>query len=652
MTKKWTTTEDFIQNGKLPSGAAAGLPVSFAGYAEVGDGGLPTAVTTGNVITPSQSPADLGENKLSDARGNELELTLNSVIEFKTFAELEASGLACVGQRLKCRERADAEYIIQPHPYVPIVGDGVLASGLAAKLQITDKVLAMYFGALEDYDPDTDSGTDDYLAILDGLAYLELARGNLTGGTLWITNQALTLQPIVLNQGINLQGLTEPISLIDQVGGPEYPPPSEGSAIIGGGIIGPVVHQAGSSSGVKNLTIGATQARNEAVVSTGVGNINCGLLTETEDTANAIMLSPTVSNVVIRNQPADGHYTNGDVGGYLFEKVTSINCGRHGSVIDSGQLAGRANIARPGFGRIKAPRSVNIGGHGLAVGHPSAGASIPYRVEIENYEGIRCGNTPSYLYRDSGAYIVAEQVNITTSASSGTSGLSGNTPALDHAWAVAGRQIALDQCRYINCLEEFLLIVDHTGIDNDFIQVRGGHGATTVGSRDYFCKVEGSVRELNIEGLTGQYVDAVDLSALSQTYTVVDGQDVLCSANAYRSLDMPIEDDEVTVINFAPGANSGDARGVLLVSGSSVNRFSAQVHFRVGGANHCSLMCSTGTVNTLTAPLAGTTGPDVSLNISAAPDGKLYIENRTGAQARYVLTFLSIDYVEGVPVME
>ena len=41
---------------------------------------------------------------------------------------------------------------------------------------------------------------------------------------------------------------------------------------------------------------------------------------------------------------------------------------------------------------------------------------------------------------------------------------------------------------------------------------------------------------------------------------------------------------------------------------------------------------------------------DGTLSIAAVSDGKLYIENRTGASTAYMVTFLSLDPEDGLPI--
>ena len=73
--KQWTTTQDFINNGKIPSSAVAGFIVQTEGYTTKGDGGGAQWKFTGVTgQTPSQSPLQLGLALINDSAGNQFEL--------------------------------------------------------------------------------------------------------------------------------------------------------------------------------------------------------------------------------------------------------------------------------------------------------------------------------------------------------------------------------------------------------------------------------------------------------------------------------------------------------------------------------------------------------------------------------------------------
>lgn len=96
--KQWTTTQDFINNGKIPASATAGFIVQTEGYSSKGDGGGAQWRFTGVTgQAPSQTPTQLGDAKLTDASGNEFKLSsfikrdvalgTNGLIPFNAFQE-------------------------------------------------------------------------------------------------------------------------------------------------------------------------------------------------------------------------------------------------------------------------------------------------------------------------------------------------------------------------------------------------------------------------------------------------------------------------------------------------------------------------------------------------------------------------------------
>jgi hypothetical protein len=90
-----------------------------------------------------------------------------------------------------------------------------------------------------------------------------------------------------------------------------------------------------------------------------------------------------------------------------------------------------------------------------------------------------------------------------------------------------------------------------------------------------------------------------------------------------------IGDDFAT--SFTPAYTSG----MLLIWTYSTGGISAQraalFSYRAAATPHCQVIVQGGTAfEASTAALAGTTGTDVKVTVSAASDGKIYVENRSG----------------------
>ena len=128
------TTTDLIAS-TATFAAETNIPTS--GFTTSGDGGNGSWKQNGvTAQTPSQSPAQLGDALLNDGNGNQWAMLLSNDFEFETFAELEASSIGNISQRLICRERDNANYIIKASSYIAITGDATLANGMIAQLQI------------------------------------------------------------------------------------------------------------------------------------------------------------------------------------------------------------------------------------------------------------------------------------------------------------------------------------------------------------------------------------------------------------------------------------------------------------------------------------------------------------------------------------
>ncbi len=72
--------------------------------------------------------------------------------EFISFEDLENSIQTSAGQKFVCRERANAEYILQPTGYTALPGDVTFANGRVGALQIDGWMNIECFGATQGVD--------------------------------------------------------------------------------------------------------------------------------------------------------------------------------------------------------------------------------------------------------------------------------------------------------------------------------------------------------------------------------------------------------------------------------------------------------------------------------------------------------------------
>lgn len=512
--------------------------------------------------------------------------------------------------------------------------------------EITD----VHFGAVPDYNDTSDTGTDNLTAITNAMAYAATL-----GAYVWITGPCLVSDTVSPPDGCRGLKATRPVgSSLDQVGGPAYPSGFQiGSALIGSHTTGPVVHLQYSDQYVHDVELGATSTRQAAAIASTGGTVNCGLLIAPPDTGSPNMTRSGYDNVMARNQPADGFVTCGEMAVIELARGSAINCGRHGHVIDNGEMIGRTLKARPGIIDLKHARGINLGGHELVIGHPDALADQPYRVIVDMYEGFRCGNTPATLYESSASFILGEQITIINTAFSATSGTSGTTPTLSHAYAIGGKGNTILGCRAIAYTAEPVLILESPWVadeDGSTLVISGLHSANGAAA-DPVNLIEhgGNVVDLRVDNISGSFSGyPIDVATFVGTATIeyngVRTNYGTIVNNSFTSESVP--DDSVLKIQF----DGTRASGILIVAGGASSRRAAIVFFRCGSAPHCILMAeSDAQVAVTTGALAGTTGVDGNLTISTHTDNAIYIENRTGASSFYTLDFAGLDNLQGKP---
>ncbi|MCB1499704.1 MAG: hypothetical protein KDK07_07915 [Bauldia sp.] len=104
-----------------------------------------------------------------------------------------------------------------------------------------------------------------------------------------------------------------------------------------------------------------------------------------------------------------------------------------------------------------------------------------------------------------------------------------------------------------------------------------------------------------------------------------------------------LADDTATSFDvpYTDAGFQAQAIALLSVSGTSSANPKSLIFIRAAGTPRCALLNIDGTApNTATGALAGTTGTDVKITVSAHTDGKLYVENRLGSSRTFTLLFL------------
>ena len=140
---------------------------------------------------------------------------------------------------------------------------------------------------------------------------------------------------------------------------------------------------------------------------------------------------------------------------------------------------------------------------------------------------------------------------------------------------------------------------------------------------------------------TGGYVDSVDLHkqkmySVSSEYLIDDGVTNLRYVGfAYSGQTAVIADDSFA--SFTPE----NTYGVLSIRTSVADSTKGVIIAYDVSTPACTANGFQGAdVNLTTGALAGTTGTDVKVTVSTHTDGKIYIENRTGANQRFYYTYL------------
>jgi hypothetical protein len=383
---------------------------------------------------------------------------------------------------------------------------------------------------------------------------------------------------------------------------------------------------------------------------------NYGIRFEANDTGagSERVNFPRLQNVHVIQQPNHGVLVVGHSVGADFANVAVAGGGGHGFVIDSGDVTSRTNKSRPGIVSLKNCRAHDMTGHSLAVGHPSNGFNVPYRVHVDNFEAYRCANTSGVRNNNHNVYFVAENSVFAYSAAGGTN-LAGTNNVTGGIY-LAGYNNEIISPRLIepdvpitvgeisgggtdgvvidlpyvdSAVARANLVVFDAAVDNVIIRSPRVSGFTVLTST-----------ASNVTGYWFQYDDDISFDGdltISRQFTAASMIAGFVRANTSA---VSMADDTAGYIQF-----NGAARGVLTISGNTSGAKAAVVHFRCGdGSAHSTVMTGSANVTGTTGALAGTTGTDGHLTIAAdTATSRLYIENRTGALRAYNYSFQAAD---------
>jgi hypothetical protein len=339
---KFGTALEFIFN--FQGDVSTNTIASFDGFTSKEDGVSCEFYKSGVTgLTASQTPVVLGRNALTDAQGNEWLLvegqvvfytgvqvfpdpfgsgeigsylydgdtwsevytTSNYTVDVDTFVNLAASSPVQTGQRFICRDRANAEYILQSEGYVALAGDVTFANSRVGALQVFDEADALWFGAK--YDDSTNDSDAHNLALL---------RLNQNGGGVLRLSTGITRSNIV--------NTYDKVSIVGQ-GRSTIIAPASGTGLQVNGIA------SGLGSIIHNFTVSGVNGCDTGIFVDGFSRGKFGdlWLIDSLDTALSIdgdgSTEFTFENVYINNPIAHGvKYlrTDGvDTGGVYFDTL-------------------------------------------------------------------------------------------------------------------------------------------------------------------------------------------------------------------------------------------------------------------------------------------------------------------------------------------
>jgi hypothetical protein len=217
---------------------------------------------------------------------------------------------------------------------------------------------------------------------------------------------------------------------------------------------------------------------------------------------------------------------------------------------------------------------------------------------------------------------------------------------------VAGQNITITNCRFPN-VGPSVIVIDDTasgGTDTKGIDIDNLYITNTLESSGYYnpaISVDSNCIGINIRHVNNVGSDITNLMGTGSTNASIEfvddrRWDGRMHGSVYGTMNttMGLNDDQAGYLSF-----SAAAYGIAAVSGNVDAAGPCMIAFRVGdGSAYCSVLSSSGpTVAGTTGALAGTTGTDTNLTISAHTSlNRLYFENRTGGAKGQYVTILSL----------
>jgi len=431
---------------------------------------------------------------------------------------------------------------------------------------------------------------------------------------------------------------------------------------------GPVIHISKQGCGVEGMQISRTTTAFAASYNTA----DVGILVSAPDLVGyQTTRDTTLSNVRVVNQPSDGILLLDDVVNSSLTSVEVMCVKGSAFFVGNGGWLGKTYGTQPGIVTFTNCAASWCGGHAIRVGGGAAeatAATVPYRMLFLNFEAFYCCITPARCVdpaNPSTGFISGFNHTFIGSALDGSSEYPTRLPT-HAALTVRGTNFKALSFRLVQTTSPAVIVTN----DVPGYGTQGTRGLSfenlyavnsISGSAGYFnplISVPSTIRGINvtcnlpdstalaaIASLTGRVtgtlwtetlngVFASESISLPNAYRAAGGSD-----NGYAFLDtINLADDHAGYFEW-----DGVTKGLILVSGNTSAAQSALIAFRCGdGSAFASALAAGADVSVTTGALAGTTGTDTKLIISAdTATNRIYLENRRGGTYGYTISFIS-----------
>lgn len=376
-------------------------------------------------------------------------------------------------------------------------------------------------------------------------------------------------------------------------------------------------------SGVSRMTVLGWGARN-----TGTDTISTGIAFPYDATITRHGYGNYVRDCIIQNHPSHGVYT--EVAAFEVLNTRILNVNGHGFVgdtIDSGNV-------RFGYTLLRNVQIYYTAGHSIALGE----TDWAYRVTIDNCDLSYNATNAAFRLGPYNIYANCQNLEVRQC------GIGGYTTDEDvhvlEGIYCAERSPHIENNRFLSVLNHCVVLAANAHgarvIDNHIT-------GPTPAALDPAVSVTSGCLGVYVRWGYPAWVTTAMTPAPINTGNRAEVYDI--SPQGFRSAlnYFTVADDAVHTFTF-----TGLTEGVLVLSGNSATARCMMIGFRVGDGNaYCDLLTTATGVATTTGVLAGTTGTDGDLTISAGTaSATLYIENRRGASSNYMPTFLSLQVGE------